>query len=400
MLADRPLLGQPVRRHSRGRRARSAAGTPDPGNDRRFPCGPVRPWGTRAGHRQGHLRHRHVADGADARPRLLHPRPIRAPSPGAQGGTVAHALEGNISVSGQAAAFMAEMLGLHRRQRPVRARRAPCPTAMAWPSFRLLSGSGAPYWRADARGTITGLSLGTKPAHLARAALEAIAFQVADVSFAAMEADMRLPRWLNSAPMAAPRAIAFLMQFRPTSLPARWPRPAAPEVSALGAAALAFCRRSALPMPGGSGCRRFRTRIPESGRSQPSCQRWRPPSTQTLTKSPKQHHSMEEPMSNQPALRRRHLALRHLSRSLCHRRLRHAAQRHRSHRPGRAGQGPLGRRPQLALLRRRVLQRQIKTALDRNNLGVIGITPEIYTREFAKGAFTNPDPASAAAPMS
>jgi xylose isomerase len=35
---------------------------------------------------------------------------------------------------------------------------------------------------------------------------------------------------------------------------------------------------------------------------------------------------------------------------------------------------------------------QVKAALARNNLGVIGITPEIYTREFAKGAFTNPDP--------
>ncbi|MCU1475449.1 MAG: barrel protein [Subtercola sp.] len=35
---------------------------------------------------------------------------------------------------------------------------------------------------------------------------------------------------------------------------------------------------------------------------------------------------------------------------------------------------------------------QVKEALDRNNLGVIGITPEMYTREFAKGAFTNPDP--------
>lgn len=35
---------------------------------------------------------------------------------------------------------------------------------------------------------------------------------------------------------------------------------------------------------------------------------------------------------------------------------------------------------------------QIKTALERNKLGVIGITPEIYTREFRKGAFTNPDP--------
>ena len=34
---------------------------------------------------------------------------------------------------------------------------------------------------------------------------------------------------------------------------------------------------------------------------------------------------------------------------------------------------------------------QIKEALDRNNLKVIGITPEIYTRDFVKGAFTNPD---------
>ncbi|MHC4048145.1 sugar phosphate isomerase/epimerase, partial [Bradyrhizobium sp. 23AC] len=35
---------------------------------------------------------------------------------------------------------------------------------------------------------------------------------------------------------------------------------------------------------------------------------------------------------------------------------------------------------------------QIKAALDRNKLGVIGITPEMYTKHFRKGAFTNPDP--------
>jgi hypothetical protein len=52
-----------------------------------------------------------------------------------------------------------------------------------------LSGLGAPYWDPDARGTITGLTRGTKAAHLARATLEGIAFSVADLA-RAMEADM------------------------------------------------------------------------------------------------------------------------------------------------------------------------------------------------------------------
>ena len=106
-------------------------------------------------------------------------------------GTIAHALEGNISVSGQAAAFMADMLGLT----DVVALSALADTVDDTNGVAFvpaLVGLGAPHWRSDARGTITGLSLGTKPAHLARAALEAIAFQVADV-FIAMEQDMGAP---------------------------------------------------------------------------------------------------------------------------------------------------------------------------------------------------------------
>ena len=67
-----------------------------------------------------------------------------------------------------------------------------------------LVGLGAPHWAPDARGLITGLALGTKPAHLARAAIEAIAQQIADV-FEAMEEDLGEPL-RSSASMAAPAA--------------------------------------------------------------------------------------------------------------------------------------------------------------------------------------------------
>src|SRR5690606_7646759 len=103
-------------------------------------------------------------------------------------GAVQYALEGNISVSGQAAAFMAGMLGLADAE-ALAALAATVPDSNGVSFVPALVGLGAPYWQADARGTLTGLSLGTKRAHLARAALDAIAFQIADV-YAAMEANM------------------------------------------------------------------------------------------------------------------------------------------------------------------------------------------------------------------
>ena len=80
---------------------------------------------------------------------------------------VVHALEGNISVSGQAAAFMAQLLGMA----DVSALSAMAAEESNGVTFvPALVGLGAPYWRSDARGTITGMSLGTQPGHLARAA--------------------------------------------------------------------------------------------------------------------------------------------------------------------------------------------------------------------------------------
>jgi glycerol kinase len=150
---------------------------------------------------------------------------------------VAHALEGNISVSGQAAAFMAEILGLDDAV-ALSALAATVDDTNGVAFVPALVGLGAPYWRDDARGIVSGLSLGTKPAHLARAALEAIAFQVADV-FKAMESDLGVGLAVLSVDGGASRN-DFLMQFQADILNCRVARGHIPELSALGAARMAF----------------------------------------------------------------------------------------------------------------------------------------------------------------
>ena len=108
----------------------------------------------------------------------------------AEGGSQ-HALEGNISVSGHAVAFATALLGL------------PDETAFTRLASEVedsdgvvfvpaLGGLGAPHWQAGARGTISGMTLGTRPAHIARATLEAVALQIGDV-LDAIEADLGAP---------------------------------------------------------------------------------------------------------------------------------------------------------------------------------------------------------------
>jgi glycerol kinase len=152
-------------------------------------------------------------------------------------GRVSYALEGNISVSGQAAAFMADLLGLGDAETLTRLA-ATVPDSNGVCFVPALVGLGAPYWRSDARGTITGMSLGTRPAHLARAALEAIAFQIADV-YRAMEQDIGTPLGELRADGGASRNQS-LLQFQADILGRPVAAAAAAEVSALGAAALAF----------------------------------------------------------------------------------------------------------------------------------------------------------------
>jgi glycerol kinase len=151
-------------------------------------------------------------------------------------GGPAYALEGNISVSGQAAAFMAELLGL-----PDAAALADLAATVRdsnGVSFvPALVGLGAPHWAPDARGLVSGLALGTTPAHLARAAIDAIAQQVADV-FEAMQQDIGAPLEQLSADGGASRNDA-LMQFQADIIGRPVTRADRPEVSALGAAMMA-----------------------------------------------------------------------------------------------------------------------------------------------------------------
>lgn len=194
-----------------------------------------------------------------------------------QGGKVRHALEGNISVSGQAAAFVADLLGLaDAAALSALAETVHDSNGVAF--VPALVGLGAPYWRADARGTMTGMTLGTRPAHLARAALDAIAFQVADV-YAAMEADMGAALGELRADGGASRN-RVLMQFQADMLDRPVVTAAAPEVSALGAAALAFSSLG-IAMPGVPAAGRFAPAMADDAR-RTHRQRWQSAIRQTL----------------------------------------------------------------------------------------------------------------------
>ena len=99
------------------------------------------------------------------------------------------------------------------------------------------AGLGAPYWDQYARGTMVGITRGTNRAHIVRAALEAIAFQVFDVVHA-MEQDVRKSIGRLCVDGGA-SANDFLMQFQSDILDAQVVRPAVAETTALGAAYLA-----------------------------------------------------------------------------------------------------------------------------------------------------------------
>ncbi|MHB8584452.1 MAG: glycerol kinase GlpK [Thermoplasmatota archaeon] len=97
------------------------------------------------------------------------------------GGPTTYALEGSVFVTGAAIQWIRDGLGIisNAEETEVLARRVPDTGGVYF--VPALTGLGAPHWEPNARGTITGLTRGTTKAHLARAALEAIAFQVADV---------------------------------------------------------------------------------------------------------------------------------------------------------------------------------------------------------------------------
>ena len=91
------------------------------------------------------------------------------------------ALEGNITATGAAIAWVAAIIGREGREAELDALAASVPDAGGAYLVPAFTGLGAPHWDAGARGLVCGLSRGTTAAHLARAAFDAVAYQVRDV---------------------------------------------------------------------------------------------------------------------------------------------------------------------------------------------------------------------------
>jgi glycerol kinase len=149
-----------------------------------------------------------------------------------------YALEGAVLTSGAAIQWLRDGLGLVRSAAETEALATSVDDTGGVHFVPALTGLGSPWWDADARGLVTGLTRGTTTAHVVRAALEAIAHQVADVVAALPEA----PRVLRADGGAT--ANAFLMQFQADLLQAPVEVAAERETTALGAAALAAGRET------------------------------------------------------------------------------------------------------------------------------------------------------------
>ena len=149
-----------------------------------------------------------------------------------------YALEGAVLTSGAAVQWLRDGLGLIGSAAETEALAASVPDTGGVHFVPALTGLGSPWWDSDARGLVTGLTRGTTTAHLVRAALEAIAHQVADVVDALPDA----PRVLRADGGAT--ANAFLMQFQADLLQAPVEVAVERETTALGAAALAAGRET------------------------------------------------------------------------------------------------------------------------------------------------------------
>ena len=154
-----------------------------------------------------------------------------------RGDQVSFAFQGTITVSAQAAAFAALLLGLS--DAAALSDLAQTVAQSGGVTFvPAMAGLGVPHWNDAARGTIGGMTLATKPAHIARATFEAVALQIADV-FAAMERDIGQPLAGLLADGGA-SANRFLMQLQADLLNRPVTRSDLTEVGAMGAAAIAF----------------------------------------------------------------------------------------------------------------------------------------------------------------
>ncbi|QDV23787.1 glycerol kinase GlpK [Aureliella helgolandensis] len=153
------------------------------------------------------------------------------------GAQAEYAFEGSIFVAGAVVQWLRDGLGIIKRSSDVEALAAQVPDNGGVYLVPAFAGLGAPHWDAYARGSIAGLTRGATGAHIARAALEAIAYQTADV-LDAMKSDAKLK--IKSLRVDGGAAMNdLLMQFQADILGVPVVRPKVFESTALGAAYLA-----------------------------------------------------------------------------------------------------------------------------------------------------------------
>jgi glycerol kinase len=153
------------------------------------------------------------------------------------GRPVRYALEGNIYASGAAVQWVGELLGAPDPAAHVEALAALVSDAGGIHLVPAFTGLGAPHWNDTARGLLTGITRGATAAHLARAALEAIAFQVRDVFDLMVAESGAMPQALLADGGASSNDL--LMQLQADLLGTPVVRTRSTDVSALGAAYLA-----------------------------------------------------------------------------------------------------------------------------------------------------------------
>lgn len=152
-------------------------------------------------------------------------------------GRTQYALEGSVFIGGAVVQWLRDGLGLVKNSAEIEALARSVPDSGGVYLVPAFAGLGAPHWDQYARGTITGLTRGTTAGHVARAALEGIAFQVADV-LDVMREDSGIA--LNELRVdGGASANDLLMQFQADLLRVPVVRPKVVETTALGAAYLA-----------------------------------------------------------------------------------------------------------------------------------------------------------------
>ena len=153
------------------------------------------------------------------------------------GNTVNYALEGSIFVGGSVVQWLRDGLGIIRSSGEIEALAASVPDNGGVYFVPALTGMGAPYWDQYAHGVICGITRGTTAAHIARAALEGIAFQTMDI-VNAMERDAGVKLSELKVDGGASRN-NLMMQFQADILDTAVIRPQVTETTAMGAAYLA-----------------------------------------------------------------------------------------------------------------------------------------------------------------